>query len=41
MNQSKKINIKKINNTIDSMNNRINDLFNNSFDSIDYFKKNI
>ncbi len=34
--QSKKINITNINNTIDSMDNRINDLFNNSFDSIDY-----
>jgi hypothetical protein len=28
--------IKTINSIIDSMNNRINDLFNNSFDSIDY-----
>jgi transposase len=36
LDQVKKIKIKNINNIIDSMDNRINDLFNNSFDSIDY-----
>ena len=36
LNQVKKIKIKTINSIIDSMNNRIDDLFNNSFDSIDY-----
>ena len=34
--QSKKMKIKNINKIINSMDNRINELFNNSFDNINY-----